>query len=423
MFARIAFIAIAAVLGCAVLALVPAGGNVAAVFTMPTTASVRAAVQRSLPYLEREGVAWISTRGCPSCHVVPFMLWSHNAARAAGIPVDDAKLTGWTDWAMGFSLDQRSWFKLTAKSIEQLRGDGVPGDLLDKLKPAVVDKPFHSEEQLLAALGALLTSEQMSAHKAALLQRAACPREEAVNGGGSREAVAQLLLGRRRDAAAPATPAAVASTRTADFLADSAALLARWQEADGSWKAGGQLPGQNRPAAESNEVSTMWAILALATLDRADAAAAAESQRRAREFLANSKPGQTNESLLLHLLLAQQAGEAQRERAAALLDQLRAAQNADGGWGWRIGNASDAFSTGQSIYALRRYGLPLDDPALRRAVQYLLAAQAEDGTWSVPPTAISPSTNPTRLQKLAPIYRYWGSAWASIGLASMLPDR
>ena len=36
----------------------------------------RRAIERSLPYLEREGVAWIEKRACLSCHHVPFLLWS-----------------------------------------------------------------------------------------------------------------------------------------------------------------------------------------------------------------------------------------------------------------------------------------------------------------------------------------------------------
>ena len=59
----------------------------------------RAAVGRSLPYLEKEGVAWIQKRDCLSCHVVTFLLWSHEAARAKGIAVDLNKLAEWSDWS------------------------------------------------------------------------------------------------------------------------------------------------------------------------------------------------------------------------------------------------------------------------------------------------------------------------------------
>jgi hypothetical protein len=35
---------------------------------------VRELVQRSVPFLEKEGVAWMTERKCASCHQVPAML-------------------------------------------------------------------------------------------------------------------------------------------------------------------------------------------------------------------------------------------------------------------------------------------------------------------------------------------------------------
>ena len=45
----------------------------------------RALVERSLPFLREQGLAWIDKRDCTSCHQVPAMLWSWNLATAAGI--------------------------------------------------------------------------------------------------------------------------------------------------------------------------------------------------------------------------------------------------------------------------------------------------------------------------------------------------
>ena len=50
--------------------------------------AVRDAVSRSLPFLEKEGVAWMKDRRCMSCHHVPFLLWSHRSAQAQGFSVD-----------------------------------------------------------------------------------------------------------------------------------------------------------------------------------------------------------------------------------------------------------------------------------------------------------------------------------------------
>ena len=46
----------------------------------------------------------------------------------------------------------------------------------------------------------------------------------------------------------------------------------------------------------------------------------------------------------------------------------------------------------------------------------------DDGYWSVPGRAISSASNEARLKKVAPIYRYWGTGWATIGLLGTLPD-
>ena len=63
----------------------------------PSDAAVREAVSRSLPFLEKGGVAWMNDRGCMSCHHVPFLLWSHRAAQAHGLTVDAQKLAEWDD--------------------------------------------------------------------------------------------------------------------------------------------------------------------------------------------------------------------------------------------------------------------------------------------------------------------------------------
>jgi hypothetical protein len=296
-------------------------------------ADARTAVERSLPFLEKNGVAWMNEKGCSSCHNVSFLLWSHTAARERGIAIDERKLAEWTDWTRKFS----------------------------KSRPD----------------------------------------------GGGLDTVSQLLLARRRDAA------------QRDFLVDAQALIVRTQEPDGSWKAAGQLPSQGRPVAESNAVSTMWAVLALRSLDD-PAPAAAEAIRHANEFLGRGKPEETNESLVTALLIKRSIGDA--ARAAPLLKELLARQRGDGGWSWRNDAASsDAFATGQALYALGRGGISSGDPAVAHARRYLIDTQDKDGAWPVPAAAISSTKNPGRLNRLAPIYRYWGTAWASIGLSETLP--
>src|SRR5262245_43612738 len=97
--------------------------------------AARSAVEKSLPYLEKEGVAWIQKRNCLSCHVVTFMLWAHEEARARGIPVDVKKAAGWADWSMKDSAEGRTLVWLTDPILETMKRDGVPGEVTARLTP------------------------------------------------------------------------------------------------------------------------------------------------------------------------------------------------------------------------------------------------------------------------------------------------
>src|SRR3954453_2173909 len=68
----------------------------------PSAKDVRAAVERSLPFLEKSSTAWKADRKCVTCHQVPFTLWAHNEAKLHGLPVDAKKLDDLTAWAFEF---------------------------------------------------------------------------------------------------------------------------------------------------------------------------------------------------------------------------------------------------------------------------------------------------------------------------------
>ncbi len=70
-----------------------------AVVTPASEPQIESTIRRSIPYLQREGVAWIDQRGCVSCHQVPFMVWSLSAAKRQGFDVDADKLSQWQDWS------------------------------------------------------------------------------------------------------------------------------------------------------------------------------------------------------------------------------------------------------------------------------------------------------------------------------------
>ncbi len=60
---------------------------------------VRETITRSLPYLWEDGQAWIEKRGCVSCHQVPYMVWSLNAAAKHGFEVDQERLNKLNAWS------------------------------------------------------------------------------------------------------------------------------------------------------------------------------------------------------------------------------------------------------------------------------------------------------------------------------------
>src|SRR5204862_4972438 len=124
-----------------------------------------------------------------------------------------------------------------------------------------------------------------------------------------------------------------------------------------SWKAGGQLPSQKRPERETQEVTTMWSLVALHTY-----AVPAESKTacfaKAREWLGSTTEGESTEWWAVRLLLERGSGnDADADR---LRGELLKRQRDDGGWGWLCADESDAFGTGVALYSLARDGVTVD---------------------------------------------------------------
>src|SRR5262245_2315865 len=69
---------------------------------------VRAAIQRSLPFVQAEGDRWISEKKCVTCHQVPFMVWALNSAAERGIELDRQKRDECDAWA-------RDWKNMASK--------------------------------------------------------------------------------------------------------------------------------------------------------------------------------------------------------------------------------------------------------------------------------------------------------------------
>ena len=65
-----------------------------------------------------------------------------------------------------------------------------------------------------------------------------------------------------------------------------------------------------------------------------------------------------------------------------LAKRVTSRQAQDGGWGFTTGADSNAFATGQALYALRVAGFTDRDAVLQRGTAWLIAHQAQDGGWS-----------------------------------------
>ncbi|MBS1150218.1 MAG: Ankyrin repeat protein [Myxococcaceae bacterium] len=75
------------------------------------------------------------------------------------------------------------------------------------------------------------------------------------------------------------------------------------------------------------------------------------------------------------------SGVSRNEAASLRLQRmLLERQNADGGWGLDK-QKSDAFATGQTVYALKMAGYSDDDAAVSKGMKYLIAAQDKSGAW------------------------------------------
>src|SRR5262249_30179210 len=146
---------------------------------------------------------------------------------------------------------------------------------------------------------------------------------------------------------------------------------------------------------ESDEIHTQWNLLALSVLESSPQQVV-RSRDRARAWLKDRVPGVSTESLVTNLLVAHRFKE--KERARGLLERLLAEQHADGGWGWLRGSKqSDAFATGQALYALGALGKDGSDPNVRRAWAYLVKTQTAGGAWKVSNAVASKQTEADRV--------------------------
>lgn len=193
-----------------------------------------------------------------------------------------------------------------------------------------------------------------------------------------------------------------------ELLRKAATHVLSRQESDGSWK---RFEGRP-PFRELQEAATLLAELSLGPTPRTGDETAT-NRTKTRQWLATNSTGESQQALCLRILIG-------HERPASV-EQLLRRQNDDGGWSQTKEMSSDAYATGQAIYALlSRGGIDRNDPAIVKARNFLVKSQQPDGAWLM--TSRPPNNGSTKdpSGNLEPI-TVAGSAWAVLGLLQSIP--
>jgi ankyrin repeat protein len=149
-----------------------------------------------------------------------------------------------------------------------------------------------------------------------------------------------------------------------------------------------------------------------------------ERIRRAKRWLLSAKPFSMEERSMQLIALAD-AGASASERGP-FVKALKSAQNQGGSWSQLSGIRSDAYATGQALYALHVSGdVPIKDPAYQKGVEWLLRNQLADGSWFAPTRAvpIQPHTFESFPNGWHQFISEAASSWATMALLFTLPDK
>lgn len=103
---------------------------------------------------------------------------------------------------------------------------------------------------------------------------------------------------------------------------------------------------------------------------------------RGLNFIAAATPDTMQDKVFKVIALARYGNAAQRDLAARAVENIKKEQNADGGWCPTTDtHSSDAFATGQVLYAFKEAGVNIESPEFNRGVRYLIATQSTSGSW------------------------------------------
>lgn len=201
---------------------------------------------------------------------------------------------------------------------------------------------------------------------------------------------------------------------TRDGLKAMLALVLNDQDKDGAWR----LKYVWEPHGSTPDVMTTLALLTLTAANAPDLGAEGKTAReKGLKWLLATPPADTPQADGLRLMLLKRLGHPQSEWEP-FMKRLLGRQNADGGWGQAAGMKSDAFATGQALYALADTGRKVDDPEIAKARAFLVKSQQKDGSWEMASRPGGPGGKSAK--NVAPITNV-GTSWAVLGLMRSTP--
>jgi squalene-hopene/tetraprenyl-beta-curcumene cyclase len=176
-----------------------------------------------------------------------------------------------------------------------------------------------------------------------------------------------------------------------------AALDKTWtiQLDDGSWS----WPDCNWPPLEHDQfygVAYMAVAVAIAPDDYVHTPQAQAGLAKLRKYLQKNPTKELHHQATLLWASSKVDGLLTAEEKKTIIAELRKLQQADGGWNLpalgpyvkrrdgtenKMDAPSDGYATGFVTFVLRKAGVGADDPALKKAVQWLQTNQRESGRW------------------------------------------
>jgi hypothetical protein len=162
----------------------------------------------------------------------------------------------------------------------------------------------------------------------------------------------------------------------------------------------------------SDDTTTALATLAVLPAATDGDKSAIAVRDRGMKWLTDTKTDDDPQSIAMRLVLWKRLDRPAKEWEP-LLQRIKDRQNTDGGWSQTPDMPSDAWATGQALYALAHAGLKSDDRVITQAQAFLIKTQNEDGSWPMKSRPIKKGGEGSK--NLIPITGA-ASSWAILGL-------